>query len=130
MYQFRLERLGFKDGNHFDPPALTVILGPNNVGKSVSLKEIAHCISVRATLPKTVLQDVDWTIPDNLDELRASYPIERRQNEAGNWVWRTLAADLSRQHQVITSVSGPGDWRAGFVALFLRKGQQAKEEFA
>jgi len=126
IYQFRLEQLLFRDGTRLDPTPLTVILGPNNVGKSALLKEIVECITIRATPPATVLQSVDWTIPNSLGDLLAAYPIKRHRNEVGGWIQRTLAADLSKQHQISSS----GDWPTGIGSLFTRTGQPAKEEFS
>jgi ABC-type cobalamin/Fe3+-siderophores transport system ATPase subunit len=41
VYAYRIELLEFTDGTQLGPGDLTVICGPNNVGKSRLLKEIA-----------------------------------------------------------------------------------------
>jgi ABC-type hemin transport system ATPase subunit len=41
MYTYKLTRVGLNNGLKISPGNLTVIIGPNNAGKSRALKDIA-----------------------------------------------------------------------------------------
>lgn len=68
MYTFKLTQIGLNDGSKFEPGKLTVIVGPNNVGKSRALKDIAALVT-NAQTSTVVVKDVEWTMPQNLQEL-------------------------------------------------------------
>lgn len=95
-------------------------MGPNSVGKSLALREIKETLATIATPPSlAVMRDIDWSLPTNLEELRASYPaVERYKNEFGAWVYRRLLPDCSRE-----SITTGGSWPHGF-------GVSSKTQFA
>jgi predicted ATPase len=103
MYSYKLTRITFNNGEELQPGNLTVIIGPNNVGKSRTLKDIAQQATKRQPLPRVIVNDVEWTIPQSLQELREAYPLERYQDENNNWLFRTLAPELSKEHQTNAS---------------------------
>ncbi|MBH8562694.1 ATP-binding protein [Nostoc sp. CENA67] len=103
MYIYKLTRIVFNNGEEVKPGNLTVIIGPNNAGKSRILKDIAQKTTISTPLPNVVVNDVDWTTPQNLQELREAYSLERHQDEYNNWVFRTLAPELSRERQAIAN---------------------------
>ncbi|QSJ17670.1 ATP-binding protein [Nostoc sp. UHCC 0702] len=100
MYIYKLTRIVFNNGEEVKPGNLTVIIGPNNAGKSRILKDIAQKTTTSTPLPNVVVSDVDWTTPQNLQELREAHSLERYQDEYNNWVFRTLAPELSLERQV------------------------------
>ncbi|MHC5744858.1 MAG: AAA family ATPase [Nostoc sp.] len=99
MYIYKLTRIVFNNGEEVQPGNLTVIIGPNNAGKSRTLKDIAQKTTRSTSLPDVVVSDVEWTNPQNLQELREAYSLERYQDEHTNWMFRTLTPDLSEEHQ-------------------------------
>lgn len=103
MYTYKLTRIVFNNSEEIQPGNLTVIIGPNNVGKSRTLKDIAQKSTKRQPLPGVIVNDVEWTTPQNLQELREAYALERYQDENNNWLFRTLAPELSKEHQTNAS---------------------------
>ncbi|MEH1928790.1 MAG: AAA family ATPase [Nostoc sp.] len=99
MYIYKLTRIVFNNGEEVQPGNLTVIIGPNNTGKSRTLKDIAQKTTRSTPIPGVVVSDVEWTTPQNLQELREAYSLERYQDEHTNWMFRTLAPELSQEHQ-------------------------------
>jgi len=103
MYNYKLTRIVFNNGEEIQPGNLTVIIGPNNAGKSRTLKDIAQKTTKGRPLPGVVVNDVEWATPQNLQEIRETYGLERYQDENSNWMFRTLAPELSQEHQVNAS---------------------------
>lgn len=103
MYTYKLTRIVFNNSEEIQPGNLTVIIGPNNVGKSRTLKDIAQKSTKRQPIPGVIVNDVEWTTPQNLQELREAYALERYQDENNNWLFRTLAPELSKEHQTNAS---------------------------
>ncbi|WP_375512444.1 ATP-dependent endonuclease [uncultured Nostoc sp.] len=103
MYIYKLARIVFNNGEEVEPGNLTVIIGPNNAGKSRTLKDIAQKTTKSTPPPGIVVSDVEWTTPQNLQELRKAYSLERYQDQHTNWMFRTLAPELSEERQVPAS---------------------------
>lgn len=103
MYTYKLTRIEFNNGESIQPGNLTVIIGPNNAGKSRTLKDIAQKTAKRQPLPGVVVSDVEWTTPQNLKELSEVYGLERYRDENNNWLFRTLTPDLSQELQADAS---------------------------
>jgi len=103
MYSYKLTRIVFNTGKEIRPGNLTVIIGPNNAGKSRALKDIAQKTTKRRPLPGIVVSDVEWTFPEDLQELSSAYSLKRYQDENNNWMFRTLAPDLSQEYQTNAS---------------------------
>jgi predicted ATPase len=99
MYIYKLTQIEFNNGKAIQPGNLTVIVGPNNAGKSRTLKDIAQKTTKRQPLPGVVVNDVQWTTPQNFQDLSVVYGLERYQDENNNWLFRTLAPDLSQEFQ-------------------------------
>lgn len=103
MYTYKLTQIILNNGQEIQPGNLTVIIGPNNAGKSRALKDIAEKTTKRQSLPGVVVNDVEWTTPPNLQELVEAYKLERYQDRYSNWMFRALAPDLSTEYQVNAS---------------------------
>jgi ABC-type branched-subunit amino acid transport system ATPase component len=88
MYTYKLTRIVFNDGTEIQPGNLTIIIGPNNAGKSRTLKEIAQRTTKSRFPTGVVVHDVEWITPQNLQELREAYQLERYQDENQNWMFR------------------------------------------
>ncbi|BAZ88478.1 ATP-binding cassette domain-containing protein [Dolichospermum compactum] len=91
MYTYKLNRIIFNNGLELQPGNITVIIGPNNAGKSRALKDIAGKTTKERSLQGIVVTDVEWTSPASLQEIRDIYNVERYQDENGSWMFRTLA---------------------------------------
>ena len=103
MYTYKLTRIVFNNGEEIQPGNLTVIIGPNNAGKSRTLKDIAQKATRKQPLPSVVVSEVEWTTPQDLQELHEAYGLERYQDENNNWMFRTLTPELSQEHQINAS---------------------------
>jgi energy-coupling factor transporter ATP-binding protein EcfA2 len=89
-YEYRLESLVLNNGFAFAPDKLTVIVGPNNSGKSRLLHDVRQLCTSQS--PNTVVVDeVQYTRPSSPVELRDSYGIMQRFESTRNQVMlRTL----------------------------------------
>lgn len=105
MYQYKLNKIYFKSGIEIEPNSLTVIVGPNNSGKSRILKDIRN-LTTTENRDSIVLSDVDFSFPDTLEELLSSYQISTFKDENGNYYLRTLSSSMSSGHNLHV---GP-DW--------------------
>ncbi|MBV8280175.1 MAG: ATP-binding protein, partial [Verrucomicrobia bacterium] len=130
MYKFWLESLLFNDETELKPSSLTVIVDPNNVGKSALLREIAERLTKGHAAPRAVLRDIIWSLPGCLSDVREAYRIQRHRNENLNWEQRVLSADLSNERRTsITGDSTSEDWASGLGTFFSGSRQSYEEQF-
>ncbi len=93
MYKYKINKIHLKNGSNIIPESLTVIVGPNNCGKSRILKDILNLATQER--PQTViLKDVDFTMPDSLEELKKSYELNIFKDESGSFIIRTLSSSM------------------------------------
>ncbi len=123
MYKFTLRKLGFNDGSSFTPGAITVFVGPNNVGKSRALKDVVNFVT-RTGPPSVLVQHVDFTLPASAAELRTAYGFEPYLEETGTSTFVSLRPDLC----------GANQWNIGVQSWddFLRtllSGSNSREQF-
>ncbi|MBU7585223.1 MAG: AAA family ATPase [Nostoc sp. TH1S01] len=91
---------------------MTVIIGPNNVGKSRVLKDIAGKTTQEPSFPGIVVTDVEWEFPSSLQEFREACSIERHF-ENGQWMFRTLTPELSGEYSTFGL-----DWPTEYEKIF------------
>lgn len=98
-YEFKVNKLSFTtDDVCFEPPALTLFIGPNNAGKSTALKEIRaailnendyYCIGINEDKRGAgrVFSEIGLPRPLSLEELDASIGIKDKicRDQHGNW---------------------------------------------
>jgi predicted ATPase len=108
MYNYKLIKLAFNDGTSFEPGKLTVIVGPNNSGKSRALKDIA-LLATNPVQPVVVVKAIQWTMPQSLQALYESYSVEPYQTEGGSWSFHDIDYLLGDARNV---GFGTGDWRS------------------
>jgi ABC-type polar amino acid transport system ATPase subunit len=125
MYVYRIQHVQFNDGTTLEPGKLTIICGPNNVGKSRALKDL-EMLSTRHAAPYgVIIKDVQHVLPQNLDELRQAYDVERYRQETGHWLVRTLDPKLCSEYKLTTGA----DWPASNESS-LRYTDNAQRSFA
>jgi predicted ATPase len=122
MYTYNLTRLLFNNGMMVQPRKLTVIIGPNNSGKSRILKEIVQKTTQRSTEAGIIVTDVDWSLPNSLEELSEGYSdIERYKESNGRQSFRVLAPELNQENSMSGGNNYP-DWhKQNFQALLSDK---------
>src|ERR1700751_5230912 len=98
MYQFQLTRLVFSDGTEFKPGALTVIVGANNVGKSLALWEIKETLTTITAPPSLALCEMLIGIYQRMWRNCAPPTQLLRDTRITRYLgYRRLAADCSRE---------------------------------
>ena len=103
-YRYRITKIQFNDGRSLEPGNLVVFVGPNNVGKSRSLKDILSiCAPPQGHSPlPLVVKEVDWTPPSSFEELRERDKMFVREEANGQRLLRSLDPSLigERNYQV------------------------------
>jgi predicted ATPase len=130
MYTYKLNRIVFNDGTAIEPGSLTVIIGPNNAGKSRILKDIAAKTTQNQLIPGVVVGDVEWTLPQSIQKLHETYNIERYREEHGSWTFRTLAPELSQEFQTSIGFSPGVEWLDWYEGQFQFQGTNKYQFFA
>lgn len=100
MYIYKLTEIEFNNGEKIQPGNLTVIIGPNNSGKSRILKDIAQQTTKWQPLPGVVVNDVKWTTPESVQELCESYGFKSYRDEHNRLLFRTLSPELFQEDQI------------------------------
>lgn len=98
MYTFRLTKITFNEGTEICPGKLTVIIGPNNTGKSRALKEISFKTTQGQSPPLVIIRDVEFEIPEDFQEFSQSYDAAPYQEKDGQWIFRTLGPELCKEY--------------------------------
>ncbi len=120
MYRYKLTRVGLNNGLKISPGNLTVIIGPNNAGKSRALKDIAWKTTKDTPGQGIIVNDVEWTFPQNFQELREAYNLKRYLDEDGNWMFRALAPELHQEYRINAQHWSNWDEQQNFL-LYLNK---------
>lgn len=115
-HQFRLSEIHLNDGTVLRPGRLTVLVGPNNAGKSRALKEIATWIQRGDPARGVVVSSVSLSYPSSLEQLRSLYNVERYQDDRGNWTVHALNPDLVGETQF-----GGGSWPSYYEDWFTQR---------
>ncbi|HEB61717.1 MAG TPA: hypothetical protein ENI82_01065 [Bacteroidetes bacterium] len=125
MYRYKINKLYFNDGNVIEPGSLTVIVGPNNSGKSRILKDIKSITTEQN--PRTlIIKDVDFTLPSTVKELTDAYKIQPVKDKNNNLYLRTLSANLSGQHNIPV----PFGWEQSCQSWLETKNENTKKQFS
>ncbi|VVB64895.1 Uncharacterised protein [uncultured archaeon] len=93
-YNYKINKISFRNGSELIPKCLTVIVGPNNSGKSRILKDILE-LTTKQDPRNIILNNVEFTPPESIDELISSYNIKANIDQAGNYSLRPLSPTLS-----------------------------------
>lgn len=130
MYTYKLNRIVFNDGTAIEPGSLTVIIGPNNAGKSRILKDIAAKTTQNQLIPGVVVSNVEWTLPQSIQEVHEIYDIEWYRNEQGSLIFRTLAPELCQEFQTSMGFTPGVQWLDWFDRQFQDQGTNKLPFFA
>lgn len=74
MFKYRIEEVCFSDGTRITPGPLTVIVGPNNSGKSRALRDI-ETLATGSKKTRVVVTGLSHSIPPNVQELLDAYKV-------------------------------------------------------
>lgn len=115
MYAYKLTRIVFNDNSTIQPGNLTVIIGPNNAGKSRALKDIITKTTANPLIRGVIIKDIEWSLPQSLQELRDAYDVERNLEQHGSWIFRGLGPELAQEFR-----TAAGEWPTSFEEYFLQ----------
>ncbi|MEP6516897.1 ATP-dependent nuclease [Microcoleus vaginatus] len=121
MYTYKLTSVGLNNGLKISPGNLTVIIGPNNAGKSRALKDIAWTTTKETLSQRIIINEVEWTLPQKFQELREAYNLKRYQDENGNWIFRALAPELHQEYQINAQHWSNWDEQQNFLPYLMNK---------
>ncbi len=95
-YRYRIKRIQFNDGKSLEPGNLVVFVGPNNVGKSRSLRDILSICAPQQNVAARplVVQEADWTAPSGFEELEERDKVHVREEANGTRFLRSLDPSL------------------------------------
>lgn len=99
MYKFKINSIKFNDGNEFIPGALTIIVGPNNSGKSRVLKDIDALISKKQK-KSVIVSNIDFELPSSLEELQQSYTLNTYEDMYNNRYIRGLGTNMDGEYRI------------------------------
>ncbi|WP_181872963.1 hypothetical protein [Eggerthella lenta] len=83
-----------EEGTRFSPKALTIIVGPNNAGKSRFLKEVRSALLGRLSdedggliLGRKIISTIELLLPESTDALFEWFDLDRKvvRDENGNY---------------------------------------------
>lgn len=94
---FGVDLLQLQDGRELRPGKLTVIVGPNNSGKTQTLRDLLAYLTVREARG-VVVKRVDLHLPPTLGELKEAARGAMKEQPDGNTQIKTLGATLLQQH--------------------------------
>jgi len=124
MYQYKIDKILFNDGSSICPGALTIIVGPNNCGKSRILKDIKSLTSDQ-NKNSVVVTDVEYSIPDTVEALKEAYKITTFSDKNNKLYLRTLSSNLVTQHNIGVGV----DWEQNCQNWLDQKNDNTKNQF-
>lgn len=125
-YTYRLTDIRFADGTELRPGNLTVVVGPNNSGKSRMLKDIVGKTTLQPHFQGVVVDDVQWPVPATLEDLHHVYPqVERTPDERGGWKFATLNPELCSAY----SSSGGPEWPDDYRNIIANAGPNSRRSF-
>ncbi len=98
-FTYKIDEIRFSDGTCIQPSALTVIVGPNNSGKSRALRDIETLITGRSR-PRVVVTGLSHSMPRDVCEFREAYKVEPHTDQNNSIFFGCLSSNLTTRHRV------------------------------
>jgi hypothetical protein len=93
-YSYRVEELVFCDGQVLIPGSITVLVGPNNGGKSQALRDIHKPLTGRTRGKCKCIVKASFALPSHAEDLR--YVVQPQWHDKQRmWAFRTLRANMT-----------------------------------
>lgn len=83
---------------------ITVLVGPNNVGKSQTLRDIKNLLELGKNARPVIISDADFELPENFDDFLNLLNISDSQNTVGYKTIRGLKSNLLSEDSIDFSV--------------------------
>lgn len=96
----KLHSLTIKDGQQILLSTLNVLVGPNNVGKSQTLRDIYTKLTAGAQARTTILQNVGIEKPKSFEELLVGLDVSPDPNNVSQEIVRGMGSTLTNADQV------------------------------
>lgn len=126
MYKLNLEKIIFENGIELEPGQLTVIVGPNNSGKSRILKDINSLLTEQHPNTK-IVKDICYSLPSNFEEINEI--CKRNITMVGNNQVYFDGLDSSMSKRVYNYIGTEGTWMSQFDNLLSNQSEYSKERF-
>ena len=81
-YEYKINKINFKNGVSFVPKKINVFVGANNCGKTQLLKDVLNYISGSHT-NTVILDSLDLPYPSTVEELLKTYNMEIKEDKNG-----------------------------------------------
>ena len=125
MYDYKIDKLEFKNGFNLSPKNLVVLIGPNNCGKSQVLKDILKITTIEN--PESIIvNNVEYSWPSSLDELLENYNIDSTIDKNGNHYLKTLNSSLSGSKNLHVG----NVWKDNVAKWLEQKNEQSRKNFS
>jgi len=108
VYKYSLTEIEFQSGEKMAVGGLAVVVGPNNSGKSQLLKDI-ELLCTQENPPTVVIKGLTHTVPESLEDLKASYRVAPERDANGYYHFRGFRSDLAGTYSLGL---GSSDWEA------------------
>ncbi|UII75506.1 ATP-binding protein [Flagellimonas sp. HMM57] len=125
MFEYKIEKIKFKNSFIFKPKNLVVLIGPNNCGKSQVLKDILKITTIEKP-DSIVVDDISYSWPSKLSELLDSYNINSIIDNDGNHYIRTLNSSFSGVKNLYIG----NDWEDRVEKWLEKKDEQSRKNFS
>ncbi len=96
----KIESLETKDGQKIETGKFTLLVGPNNVGKSQTLKDIHKTLSIGHEVDTVLLPKILVTKPKNFDELLEDLDVRADQVNVGHHTVDGVTSNFERNSMI------------------------------
>lgn len=79
---------------------ITVLVGPNNVGKSQTLRDIKNLLELGNNARPVIVSDADFDLPDNFDSFLGLLSIADSSQTIGNKIIRGLKSNMLSEDSI------------------------------
>ena len=102
----RIKGAQTKSGESLEFGPLTVLVGPNNVGKSRTLRDIHQQMTQGQSAGSVILTDVDVELPTTMDELLSGLDVAQDPQDANYHLVRSISSNLVSGHEMRVHLAG------------------------
>ena len=96
----KIKTITTKDDQIIDFGKFTVLVGPNNVGKSQTLRDINSKMTGGIEAKTTMIKEIEFEKPHDFDELLLGLNVDHDTKRAGYHTIKGIQSDLSKGYQI------------------------------
>jgi len=105
-HKFKLDSIDFVNFGQLSMKELTIIIGPNNSGKSLAIKELLHHTTRIGKNDKNIISDVSYSLPEAFSDAieNVNAPVHKH-SQNNTLCFRVVAPKLDREHMGFVGTS-------------------------